>query len=56
MSKREDKIDLAKVEAALKRAAQTAVTGSRDAQSGRFTGRQIEVKPRAPVSKQRAKT
>ncbi|MEC9367357.1 MAG: hypothetical protein VX871_01550 [Pseudomonadota bacterium] len=31
------KLDVAKVDAALKRAARTAVTGSRDARSGRFT-------------------
>lgn len=31
------KLDIAKVEAALQRAAQTAVHGSREARSGRFT-------------------
>ncbi len=37
----EKKIDVHKVDAALKRAARTAVTGSRDARSGRYA----EVKP-----------
>ena len=35
------KIDVHKVDAALKRAARTAVTGSREARSGRF----MDVKP-----------
>ncbi len=37
----EKKIDVEKVDAALKRAARTAVTGSRDARSGRY----VDVKP-----------
>jgi hypothetical protein len=49
------KLDIEKVDAALKRAARTAVTGSREARSGRFVPRKQDRRPKVTDPKHEQK-